>query len=169
LEKAGGSGDVRARQMVGAASGVWIKIQEILEPSAMTCDSTRCKVEEGVLSPTDSRCVQCGNDAGAWKLLKKQVGIIMKAIFCSIAVAAALVGGAAYAQNTDAANLPVADPAAMKAALARAVAKGEISPGDAAEMAKIPDLLMAERKAAEIGDRLRAIEDLEERAVARQR
>ena len=93
----------------------------------------------------------------------------MKAIFCSIAVAAALVGGAAYAQNTDAANLPIADPAAMKAALARAVAKGEISPGEAAELAKIPDLLMAQRKAAEIRDRLRANEDIEDKTAARQR
>jgi len=57
----------------------------------------------------------------------------------------------------------------MKAALDRAVARGEISPGDAAEMAKIVDLFMAEQKAAEIRDRLRAIEALENRGVARQR
>jgi hypothetical protein len=93
----------------------------------------------------------------------------MKAILSSIAVAAALVGGAARAQNADAASPPAADPAAMKAALERAVAKGEISPGEAAEMAKMPDLLMAERKADEIRDRLQAIEDLENSAVARQR
>jgi hypothetical protein len=94
---------------------------------------------------------------------------IMKAILSSIAVAAALVAGAARAQNTDAANPPAADPAAMKAALARAAARGEISPGEAAEMANMADLLRAERKAAEIRDRLRAIEDLEDRAAARQR
>jgi hypothetical protein len=93
----------------------------------------------------------------------------MKAILSSIAVAVALIGGAARAQDTDAANRPVADPAAMKAALSRAVAKGEISPGDAAEMAKIIDLLMAERKAAEIRHRLRAIEEREDTAAARQR
>jgi len=93
----------------------------------------------------------------------------MKAIFSSIAVVAVVVGGLAQAQNTDAANPSAADPTAMKAALAKAVAKGEISPGEAAELAKIPDLLMAQRKAAEMRDRLRAIEDLEDKAVARQR
>jgi hypothetical protein len=72
----------------------------------------------------------------------------------SIAVALPLIGGAARAQDTLAANRPVADPAATRAALNRAVAKGEISPVDVAEMAKIVDLLMAERKTAEIRDRL---------------
>jgi hypothetical protein len=95
--------------------------------------------------------------------------MIMKAILSSIAVAAAFVGSVACAQNTDAAHPPAADPAAMKTALDRAVAKGEISPGDAAEMAKIIDLFMAEQKAAEIRDRLRAIEELEDRGVAQQR
>ena len=93
----------------------------------------------------------------------------MEAILSSIAVALTLIGGAALAQDVDAANRLVADPAAMKAALSTAVAKGEISPGEAAELAKIPDLLMAQRKAAEMRDRLRAIEDLEDKAVARQR
>jgi hypothetical protein len=93
----------------------------------------------------------------------------VKAILSSIAIAVALIGGVARAQDTNAANPPVADPAAMKAALDRAVAKGEISPVDAAEMAKIIDLLMEERKAAEIRDRLRTIEEHEDRAVARQR
>jgi hypothetical protein len=48
----------------------------------------------------------------------------------------------------------------MKAALDRAVAKGEISPVVAAEVVKIIDLFMAQQKAAEIRNRLRAIEDL---------
>jgi hypothetical protein len=93
----------------------------------------------------------------------------VKAILSAIAVAVAVIGGAARAQDTSAANPPVADPTAMKAALDRAVAKGEISPVDAAEMMKIIDLLMEERKAAEIRDRLRAIEEREDGAVARQR
>jgi hypothetical protein len=93
----------------------------------------------------------------------------MKAILTSIAMAAVLVGSVARAQNTDAAHPPAADPAAMKAALDGAVAKGEISPGDAAEMAKIIDLYMAEQKAAEIRDRLRAIEEPKDRGVAQQR
>jgi hypothetical protein len=92
----------------------------------------------------------------------------LKTILSSIAVAAALVSGAACAQNTGATNLQAADPAAMKAAIERAVAKGEISPGDAAEMLKIVDLLIAERRAAEIRDRLRAIEDLADRTTAPQ-
>jgi hypothetical protein len=95
--------------------------------------------------------------------------MIMKAILSSIAMAAALAGRVACAQNTDAAHPPAADPAATKAALDRAVAKGEISPGDAAEMAKIVDLFMAEQKAAEITERLRAIEEHEKRGVAQQR
>src|SRR5262249_43183061 len=45
IGKAGGSGDVRARQMAGAASGVWRKIQEIFKPSAMTRDLSAAKVE----------------------------------------------------------------------------------------------------------------------------
>src|SRR5262249_38081411 len=92
---------------------------------------------------------------------ESKVRMIMKAIFSSIAVVATLVGSVACAQNADVAHPPAADPAAMKAALDRAVAKGEISPGDAAEMAKIVDLFMAEQKAAEIRDRFRAIEELE--------
>ena len=78
----------------------------------------------------------------------------MKPILRALAIAAVLMGSVARAQNTDAAHQPAADPAAMKAALDRAVAKGEISPVDVAEMAKIVDLLMAERKTAEIRDRL---------------
>jgi hypothetical protein len=93
----------------------------------------------------------------------------MKAILSSIAVAAALVAGAARAQNTDAANPPALDPAAMKAAVATAAARGEISPSEAAEMANMADLLMAQQKAAEIRNRLRAIEDLEDRTAGRQR
>jgi hypothetical protein len=93
----------------------------------------------------------------------------MNAILSSIALAVALLGGTAVAQNTDTANPPAADPGAMKAALSRAVAKGEISASDAAEMAKIADLLMAERKAAEIRKRLRAMEDLDDRFLAQER
>jgi hypothetical protein len=70
----------------------------------------------------------------------------MKAILSSVAVAVALIGGVARAQDTNAANPPIADPAAMRAALDKAVAKGEISPGDVAEIAKIIDLLVEERK-----------------------
>jgi hypothetical protein len=92
----------------------------------------------------------------------------MKAILNSIAVAAILVGGAASGQTTDAARPPVADPVAMKEALGKAVARGEISPGDAAEMAKIVDRFVAEQKAAEIRNRLRAIEEREDRGVAQQ-
>jgi hypothetical protein len=90
----------------------------------------------------------------------------MKAILSSIAVAAALMGCVARAQNNEAARPPAADPAAMKAALDGAVAKGEILPNEAAEMAKTIELFIEKQKAADIRDRLRAIE---EKGVARQR
>lgn len=95
--------------------------------------------------------------------------IVMKAILSSIAMAAIFVGSVARAQDTEAAHPPVVDPGAMKAALDRAVARGEISPGDATEMAKIVDLFMAEQKAAEIRNRLRAIEEPQDRTEAQQR
>lgn len=102
-------------------------------------------------------------------IAQKKLRMIMTTILSSMAVAAFLLGSMARAQNADAARQPVADPAAMKAALDRAVAKGEIPPGDAAEMAKIIDLVTAERKAEEIRNRLRAIEELEERGLTQRR
>ena len=83
----------------------------------------------------------------------------MKAILSSIVVVGALVCGAARAQNTSATTPPPADLAEMKAAIEKSRAKGELTPGEAAEMSKIVDVLRAERQRAEIENQLRANED----------
>jgi hypothetical protein len=114
-------------------------------------------------------CWRCQYRRSTKTIAQKKLRMIMKTILSSMAVAAVLLGGVARAQNADASRQPVADPAAMKAALDGAVAKGEIAPGDAAEMAKIVDLVTAEQKAEEIRNRLRAIEELEARGVTQQR
>jgi hypothetical protein len=93
--------------------------------------------------------------------------MIMKLMWGSTAVAAALVTSAVLAQNAGPANpLANAAPAAMAAALASAVTKGEISEPEAAEVAKMIDRFTAEMKGEEFR---RKLEGREERAVTQGR
>jgi hypothetical protein len=93
--------------------------------------------------------------------------MIMKSMWGSTAVAATLVTSAALAQNAGPATpLANAAPAAMAAALAKAVTKREISEPEAAEVAKMIDRFTAEMKGEEFR---RKLEGPEERAVTQGR
>ncbi len=88
----------------------------------------------------------------------------MRAILSSIVVVGALVCGA-HAQTISVTTPPPADLVEMKAAIDRSLANKEITPGEATQMKRMVDVMMAERAAAEIREQLNANE---KRDTARQ-